>query len=76
MALGTLYERGFLGEADMEKAVTYCTRAAQAGIAQGDEALSRLYLTGRGMMRDPIKAYAHKQASKVLLPRTAREEAR
>lgn len=76
MALGTLYERGFLGEADMEKAVTYYTRAAKAGIAQGDEALSRLYLTGRGMMRDPIKAYAHKQASKVLLPRTAREEAR
>lgn len=74
MPLGMLYEAGFLGEADMEKAVKYYTRAAEAGIAQGDEALSSLYLNGRGMMRDPIKAYAHKEASKVLLPRTAREE--
>ncbi len=74
MPLGTLYESGFLGEADMEKAVMYYTRAAEAGIAQGDEALSSLYLSGRGVMRNPIKAYAHKEASKVLLPRTAREE--
>lgn len=74
--LGSLYESGFLGEADMEKAVMYYTRAAEAGVAQGDEALFGLYLNGRGMMRDPIKAYAHKEASKVLLPRTAREEAR
>lgn len=58
----------------MEKAVMYYTRAAEAGIAQGDEALSSLYLSGRGVMRNPIKAYAHKEASKVLLPRTAREE--
>ena len=34
--LGTLYESGFLGEADMEKAVMYFSRAAEAGIAQGD----------------------------------------
>ena len=27
-------------------------------------------------MRDPVKAYAHKEASKVLLPRTARDETR
>ena len=76
MPLGSLYESGFLGEADMERAVMYYTRAAEAGIAQGDEALSRLYLNGRGMTRDPIKAYAHKEASKVLLPRTARDETR
>lgn len=76
MPLGALYESGFLGEADMERAVMYYTRAAEAGIAQGDEALSRQYLNGRGMMRDPIKAYAHKEASKVLLPRTARDETR
>ncbi|WP_235902102.1 tetratricopeptide repeat protein [Alcanivorax sediminis] len=76
MPLGTLYESGFLGEADMDKAVEYYTRAAEAGIAQGDEALADLYLRGRGVMRDPIRAYAHKEASKVLLPRTAREEAR
>ena len=76
MPLGSLYESGFLGEAEMDKAVMYYTRAAEAGIAQGDEALSSLYLSGRGMMRDPIRAYAHREASKVLLPRTARESTR
>ncbi|WP_288368356.1 tetratricopeptide repeat protein [uncultured Alcanivorax sp.] len=76
MALGSLYESGFLGEADMERAIMYYTRAAEAGFAQGDAALSILYLYGRGVMRDPVKAYAHKEASKVLLPRTARDETR
>ena len=76
MPLGGLYESGFLGEANMEMAVSYYTRAAESGIAQGDEALSSLYLNGRGVMRDPIKAYAHKEASKILLPRTARESTR
>ncbi|KGD63610.1 alginate biosynthesis regulator [Alcanivorax nanhaiticus] len=74
MPLGTLYQSGFLGEADMERAVMYYTRAAEAGMAEGDASLSSLYATGRGVMRDPIRAYAHKEASKVLLPRTARQE--
>ena len=74
LPLAGLYENGYLGEADMEKAVDYYRRAAQAGLAQGDASLARLFAAGRGIARDPIRAYAHKEASKVLLPRTARRE--
>ncbi|ERP86937.1 hypothetical protein Q670_05025 [Alcanivorax sp. P2S70] len=74
LPLAELYESGYLGEADMERAVRFYQLAAEAGLAQGDAALARLYSSGRGMARDPVKAFAHKEASKILLPRTARQE--
>ncbi|PNE02640.1 alginate biosynthesis regulator [Alcanivorax sp. MD8A] len=74
LPLGELYESGYLGEADMERAVKFYLLAAESGLAQGDVSLARLYSTGKGVARDPVRAYAHREASKVLLPRTARRE--
>ncbi|NIV31996.1 MAG: sel1 repeat family protein, partial [Anaerolineae bacterium] len=56
LPLGELYENGYLGEADMDKAVAYYTRAAEAGLARGDESLASLFARGRGIARDPIRA--------------------
>ncbi|EKF74402.1 alginate biosynthesis regulator [Alcanivorax hongdengensis A-11-3] len=71
LPLASLYEKGFLGESDMAQAVHYYSLAAEAGLSNGDEALASIYASGRGIAKDPIRAYAHSQAAQVLLPRTA-----
>jgi len=57
LALGTLYERGMLGEADPARALEQYLAAARAGSLSADWALSQMFTASRGIARNTVNAY-------------------
>ncbi|MGE3296599.1 MAG: hypothetical protein AB7I68_04530 [Porticoccaceae bacterium] len=57
LALGTLYERGMLGEADPVRALDHYLSAARAGSSSADWALAQMFMASRGIVRNTINAY-------------------
>jgi alginate biosynthesis protein AlgK len=56
--LGRLYERGYLGMPQPERALEHYLKAARAGNSNADLALSRMYWSSRGVKVDPALAYS------------------
>lgn len=57
LALGTLYERGMLGEADPARALEQYLAAARAGSLSADWALAQMFTASRGIARNTVNAY-------------------
>lgn len=57
LALGTLYERGMLGEADPVRALDHYLTAARAGSLRADWALAQMFTASRGIARNTTNAY-------------------
>lgn len=55
--LGRLYERGYLGRPDPQRALDFYLRAARAGYSNADFALARMYWARRGIQLDAPQAY-------------------
>ncbi len=55
--LGALYEAGYLGEPDYERAVAWYRQAADRGLPAAMQRLGELYAKGLGVEPDPDKAY-------------------
>lgn len=55
--LGRLYERGYLGLPEPERALQHYLLAARAGQPNADLALARMYSRNRGVRVDPVQAY-------------------
>lgn len=56
--LGRLFERGYLGRVEPERALQHYLRAARHRHPRADLALSRMFWNDRGIRVDPINAYA------------------
>lgn len=57
LALGTLYERGMLGEADPARALDHYLTAARTGSPRADWALAQMFTASRGIARNTTNAY-------------------
>ena len=56
-SLGYIYYSNRLGEPDYDKAFTYFSKAAKAGITEAKYKLSDMYRKGHGTAKDPEKAF-------------------
>lgn len=57
LALGTLYERGMLGEANPARALDHYLTAARGGSPRADWALAQMFTASRGIARNTTNAY-------------------
>lgn len=56
--LGRLYERGYLGQADPQRALDHLLQAARGGYARADLSIAQMYAKNRGVKVDTVAAYA------------------
>lgn len=56
--LGRLYERGYSGRPDPAQALAHYLQAARQGYTRADLALARMFWRDRGILVDPVNAYA------------------
>lgn len=56
--LGRMFERGHLGSMNARRAQRHYLLAARAGYPRADLALAQMYWSNRGVMVDPVTAYA------------------
>jgi alginate biosynthesis protein AlgK len=52
--LGELYQRGYLGTADPQRALEYLLSAARRGHTKADYALAEMFWSGKGVRRNPV----------------------